>query len=104
MDISLILSYGILILVALAIGLYGIYLFFNWTAKTTALRENEPNSVLGYNIAFDFMAWMVTALIILISFIIYLTTESKELAILIMGISIGSVLTRTPSFKEKDRK
>ena len=103
MYISLILIYGILILIALAIGLYGTHLFFNWTAKITALKEKEPNSVLGYNIAFDFMAWMVTALIIIISFIIYLTTESKELAVLIMGISIGSVLTRTPSFKEKDR-
>jgi len=104
MEIYLIQTYGILILFALAIGLLWTYLFFNWVAKITAMKENEPNSVLGYNIAFDFMAWMVTALIIVISFTIYLTTESKELAVLIMGISIGSVLTRTPSFKEKDRK
>jgi len=104
MEITLVLTYGILLLATLVICLYGTYLFFNWTAKITAIKENEPNSVLGYNIAFDFMAWAVTALIIAISFVIYLTTQSKELAVLIMGISIGSVLTRTPSFKEKDKK
>ncbi len=102
--ITMNIHFGILILVVSAIGLYGMHLFFNWTAKITAVKENEPNSILGYNIAFDFMAWTVTALIIVISFIVYLITESKELAVLIMGISIGSVLTRTPSFKEKDRK
>ena len=105
MEITLLLIYGIIVLVAMAIFLYGTKLFFDWAAKITAInnKEGAPNSILGYNIAFDFLAWAVTALIITISFVIYLTTESKELAVLIMGISIGSVLTRTPSFKEKDR-
>ena len=83
--------------------MYGVKLFFNWTAKITAVEADKPNSILGYNIAFDFLAWSTTSLIIIGAFIMYFFKDN-ELAVLIMGISIGSVLTRTPSFKEKDKK
>lgn len=66
-------------------------------------KDGIPNGILGYNIAFDFMAWFITGIIIVISFILLVFDINKDLIILILGISIGSVLTRTPSFKEKSR-
>lgn len=76
--------------------------FFGW-AKSITAHDNSgtPNAILGYNIAFDFLAWMVTGLIIILSFVLLVLNINKDLIILILGISIGSVLTRTPSFKEK---
>jgi len=68
------------------------------------LEKDKPNSVLGYNLAFDFMAWIATIIIIIISFRLYLYGENNDLITLILGISIGSVLTRTPSFKEKGQQ
>ena len=83
---------------------YIIIKFFKWTEILTREKSGEQNTVLGYNIAFDFLAWSVTFLIIIISFIIYLTGYNKELATIILGTAIGSAITRTPSFKEKDKK
>lgn len=76
--------------------------FFGW-AKSITAHDNSgtPNAILGYNIAFDFLAWMITGLIIILSFVLLVLNINKDLIILILGISIGSVLTRTPSFKEK---
>ena len=81
--------------------LLSIYLYFQWTKENILLEKGKPNSILGYNLAFDFMAWIVTTIIIIISFNLYLYGENRDLITLILGISIGSVLTRTPSFKEK---
>jgi len=90
-----------IVLLIVFIGLVFIVLkFFTWAKEITAIKNGKPNSVLGYNIAFDFMAWGITGIIIVISFMLYFL-EKNELAVLIMGITIGSVLTRTPSFKEK---
>jgi hypothetical protein len=79
-------------------------LFFKWSDKITCMKDGEHNTVLGYNIAFDYLALTITGLVIIISFILFITEINKDITSLILGISIGSLITRTPSFKEKDKK
>lgn len=101
-DFKHIVIYVFSFLSLLVIG-YLILKFFEWAQKITCMKDGEQNTVLGYNIAFDFLAISLTGVIIVFSFILFLTGVSKEISALILGISIGSVLTRTPSFKEKDK-
>lgn len=74
-------------------------LFFKWYDKITCMKDSEHNTVLGYNIAFDYLALTITGLVIIISFILFAMEINKDITSLILGISIGSLFTRTPSFK-----
>ena len=93
----------VFLLLILAGIIWVIFRFFKWAERITSMEGGAPNSVLGYNIAFDFMAWAVTGIVIILAFISYFVFDKSELTVLIMGITIGSILTRTPSFKEKQK-
>jgi len=100
-------TYLLLMIFGLILGVFLIIItnkYFNWTEKITSIRENRPNSVLGYFIAFDSLVLILTFFIIIIAIILYTADsmkDKKELIVLILGLSIGSIITRTPSFKEK---
>jgi len=94
---------GVLVMIGFLIFAYW---YFDWSKNITAADNNKtPNAVLGYNIAFDFLALSITGLIIVLAIILYILSDSyRDVAALIMGTSIGSILTRTPSFKDKNNQ
>ncbi|MFA5792830.1 MAG: hypothetical protein WC897_03075 [Candidatus Gracilibacteria bacterium] len=89
-----------LIIVISSIILLLISLFY--ANKMLEMKKGEPNSLLAYHFFFDLFAFGLTALVIILAF-----SEiglEDDISTFVLGAAIGSLLTRTPSFKENERK
>lgn len=103
-DLNRLFTLTFLATIVIIASVFLLFRFFKWSRSLIETdKDGIPNGILGYNIVFDFMAWAITGIIIIISFLLLMLNINKDLIILILGISIGSVLTRTPSFKEKSK-